>query len=90
MQDHTWRTDLGWHRTFGDRNAVTDFSVFPTRTVTMETPDYFGVEEPEAVLAERLKVGQLRITSPNSTRPATTPYRCKWRCTARWRSRSSR
>ena len=35
-------------------------AVFPTRTVTMETPDYFGVEEPEAVLAERLKVGQLR------------------------------
>ena len=26
----------------------------------MEPPDYFGVEEPEAVLAERLKVGQLR------------------------------
>jgi len=60
MQGTTWRADLGWHRTFGDRNAVTDFSVFPTRTVTMETPDYFGVEEPEAVLAERLKMGQLR------------------------------
>ena len=60
MDAHTWRADLGWQRTFGDRNAVTAFSVFPTRTVTMETPDYFGVEEPEAVLAERLKVGQLR------------------------------
>jgi LPS export ABC transporter permease LptF/LPS export ABC transporter permease LptG len=60
MRASTWRADLGWQRTFGDRNAVTEFSVFPTRTVTMETPDYFGVEEPEAVLAERLKVGQLR------------------------------
>jgi len=60
MQANTWRADLGWHRTFAERNAVTAFSVFPTRTVTMEKPDYFGVEEPEAVLAERLKVGQLR------------------------------
>ncbi|AMY10275.1 lipopolysaccharide ABC transporter permease [Luteitalea pratensis] len=60
MNAHTWRADLGWQRSFGDRNAVTAFSVFPTRTVSMETPDYFGVEEPEAVLAERMKVGQLR------------------------------
>jgi LPS export ABC transporter permease LptG/LPS export ABC transporter permease LptF len=60
MDAITWRADLGWRRTFGDRNAVTDFTVFPTQTVKMETPDYFGVEEPEAVLAERLKVAQLR------------------------------
>ena len=60
MDADTWRADLGWQRTFGDRNAVTDFKVFPTTTVTMEAPDYFGVEEPEAVLAERLKVQQLR------------------------------
>ena len=60
MDGTTWRADYGWLRTFGDRNAVTDFSMFPTQTVTMERPDYFGVEEPEAVLAERLKVHQLR------------------------------
>ncbi len=60
MDATMWRSDLGWQRTFGDRNAVTDFAVFPTQTVTMEEPDYFGVDEPEAVLAERLKVGQLR------------------------------
>lgn len=60
MEGTTWRSDLGWTRTLGDRNAVTDFEVFPTRTVTLETADYFGVEEPEAVLAERLKLGQLR------------------------------
>ena len=60
MDGATWRADLGWQRTFGDRNAVTDFAVFPTKTVAMEPPAYFGVEEPEAVLAERLKVGQLR------------------------------
>ncbi len=60
MDQTTWRADYGWLRTFGDRNAVTDFTVFPTRTVTLEPADYFGVEEPEAVLAERLKVGQLR------------------------------
>ncbi|BCS33369.1 hypothetical protein TBR22_A25960 [Luteitalea sp. TBR-22] len=60
MSSTTWRSDLGWTRTFGDRNAVTDFEVFPTRTVTLETADYFGVEEPEAVMAERLKLGQLR------------------------------
>jgi LPS export ABC transporter permease LptG/LPS export ABC transporter permease LptF len=60
MNDATWRADYGWRRRFGDRNAVNDFAVFPTTTVSMERPDYFGVEEPEAVLAERLKVGQLR------------------------------
>ncbi len=60
MDGETWRADLGWQRTFGDRNAVTDFAVFPTKTMAMEPPAYFGVEEPEAVLAERLKVGQLR------------------------------
>lgn len=60
MDASTWRADHGWRRTFGDRNAVTDFVVFPTQTVSMETADYFGVEEPEAVLAERLKVAQLR------------------------------
>lgn len=60
MDALTWRADLGWRRTFGDRNAVTDFTVFPTQTMKMETPDYFGVEEPDAVLAERLKVSQLR------------------------------
>ncbi len=60
MDDSTWRADLGWRRTFGDHNAVTDFGVFPTTTVALEPPAYFGVEEPDAVLAERLKVGQLR------------------------------
>ena len=90
MNAHTWRADLGWQRTFGDRNAVTAFSVFPTKTVTIETPDYFGVEKPEAVLAERLKVGQLRSTSRNSIGPGTTRCRCRLRCTGRWRSRSSR
>ncbi len=60
MDADIWRADLGWSRTFGDRNAVTDFAVFPTTTVTLEPPAYFGVEEPDAVLAERLKVGQLR------------------------------
>jgi LPS export ABC transporter permease LptG len=60
MNAATWRADYGWRRRFGDRNAVNDFAVFPTTTVSMERPDYFGVEEPEAVLAERLKVGQLR------------------------------
>lgn len=60
MDALTWRADLGWQRSFGDRNAVTEFAVFPTRTVSMETPEYFGVEEPQAVLAERLKVAQLR------------------------------
>lgn len=60
MDEKTWRADFGWRRTFGDRNAVTEFGVFPTQSLSMEPPDYFGVEEPEAVLAERLKVGQLR------------------------------
>ena len=60
MDAATWRADFGWRRTFGDRNAVNDFAVFPTASVSMERPDYFGVEEPQAVLAERLKVGQLR------------------------------
>ena len=60
MDDTLWRADLGWVRTFGDRNAITNFAVFPTRPLRMERPDYFGVEEPEAVLAERLKVHQLR------------------------------
>lgn len=60
MDGTTWRSDLGWTRTFAEKNVVTDFEVFPTRTVTLETADYFGVEEPEAVLAERLKLGQLR------------------------------
>ncbi len=60
MDGTTWRADQGWLRTFGDRNAVTAFSAFPTHTLTMERPDYYGVEEPEAVLAERLKVPQLR------------------------------
>jgi LPS export ABC transporter permease LptG len=60
MDATTWRADYGWLRTLGDRNAVTDFAVFPTTTLTMERADYFGVEEPEAVLAERLKVNQLR------------------------------
>ncbi|MGI8673232.1 MAG: LptF/LptG family permease [Luteitalea sp.] len=55
-----WRADQGWTRRFGERNAVSDFAVFPTRTVDLEAPDYFGVEEPDAVLAERLKVSQLR------------------------------
>ncbi len=60
MDGTTWRADQGWLRTFGDRNAVTAFTPFPTHALTMERPDYFGVEEPEAVLAERLKVPQLR------------------------------
>lgn len=60
MDRTTWRADFGWLRTFGERNAVTDFNVYPTRTVTLEDPDYYGVEEPEAVLAEKLKVNQLR------------------------------
>lgn len=60
MDARTWRADLGWHRRFGDRNAVNEFEAFPTRTVALETPEYFGVEEPDAVLAERLKLGQLR------------------------------
>jgi LPS export ABC transporter permease LptG len=60
MDAMTWRADRGWQRSFGDRNAVTDFALFPTRAVKMETPEYFGVEEPQAVLAERLKVAQLR------------------------------
>ncbi|HTV02466.1 MAG TPA: LptF/LptG family permease, partial [Luteitalea sp.] len=60
MEGRQWRADYGWRRTFGDRNAITQFGVFPTETISLETPDYFGVEEPEAVLAERLKVTQLR------------------------------
>jgi len=60
MNDTTWRADLGWQRTFGDKNAVTQFTVFPTQTIALDPPAYFGVEEPEAVLAERLKVPQLR------------------------------
>ena len=60
MDKTVWRADFGWLRTFGERNAVDDFQVYPTRTVTLEAPDYYGVEEPEAVLAEKLKVHQLR------------------------------
>lgn len=55
-----WRADQGWTRRFGDRNAVSDFAVFGTRAVALEEPGYFGVEEPDAVLAERLKFQQLR------------------------------
>lgn len=60
MDKTTWRADFGWLRTFGERNAVDQFQVYPTKTVTLEAPDYYGVEEPEAVLAEKLKVHQLR------------------------------
>jgi LPS export ABC transporter permease LptF/LPS export ABC transporter permease LptG len=60
MDKSTWRADFGWLRTFGERNAVDDFQVYPTRTVTLEAPEYYGVEEPHAVLAEKLKVHQLR------------------------------
>jgi LPS export ABC transporter permease LptF/LPS export ABC transporter permease LptG len=60
MDGKAWRADYGWKRTFGERNAITQFAVFPTQSIALESPEYFGVEEPEAVLAERLKVTQLR------------------------------
>lgn len=60
MSGTTWRADEGWLRSFGDRNTITTFSVFPTQTTSIEPLDYFGVEEPDAVLAERLKLQPLR------------------------------
>ncbi len=68
MDAKTWRADYGWTRTFGERNAVTRFEVFPTEPVALESPEYFGVEEPDAVLAERLKVTQLRAHIAELTR----------------------
>jgi LPS export ABC transporter permease LptG/LPS export ABC transporter permease LptF len=59
-EDGTWDSAQGWTRDFGDRNTVSNFSLYATRPLTLEPPDYFGVEEPEAAQAERLKLGQLR------------------------------
>lgn len=58
--DGTWQAAQGWARDFGDRNTVSNFTLFATRDLTLEAPGYFGVEEPEAAQAERLKLGQLR------------------------------
>jgi LPS export ABC transporter permease LptG len=58
--DDTWQSDQGWTRAFGPRNTVTTFAPYDVAALTLESPDYFGVEEPEAAQAERLKLGQLR------------------------------
>lgn len=58
--DGRWESAQGWTRDFGDRNTVSNFTLYATRSLALEPPDYFGVEEPEDVKAERLKLGQLR------------------------------
>jgi LPS export ABC transporter permease LptG len=58
--DQTWAASQGWTREFGARNAVSDFKLYATRQLSLERPDYFGVEEPKAAQAERLQLGQLR------------------------------
>lgn len=56
----TWDASQGWTRAFTTGNTVDDFQLFATRELTLEPPEYFGVEEPEAAQAGRLKLGQLR------------------------------
>jgi LPS export ABC transporter permease LptG/LPS export ABC transporter permease LptF len=55
-----WEASQGWARTFGERNTVADFHLYATRELKLEPPDYFGVEEPRAAQAERLKLQELR------------------------------
>ncbi len=55
-----WDASQGWARTFEARNTVADFRLYATRELTLERPDYFGVEEPRAAQAERLKLDELR------------------------------
>jgi LPS export ABC transporter permease LptG/LPS export ABC transporter permease LptF len=55
-----WQADQGWRRSFGAANTVTAYAPFDQAALTLEPADYFGVEEPEAAQAERLKLGQLR------------------------------
>lgn len=56
----TWDASQGWTREFSDRNTVSNFGLYATRELALEPPDYFGVEEPEAAQAERLRLGQLQ------------------------------
>ncbi len=55
-----WDASQGWTRDFDERNTVLNFGLYATRELELEPPDYFGVEEPEAAQAERLKLGQLQ------------------------------
>ncbi len=55
-----WEATHGWTRDFGERNTVSNFTLYAERPLALESPDYFGVEEPEAEQAGRLQLAQLR------------------------------
>lgn len=59
-EGNEWEATQGWTRQFGPRNTVSDFTLYAARPVSLEPPSYFGVEEPEAAQAERLRLDQLR------------------------------
>jgi LPS export ABC transporter permease LptF/LPS export ABC transporter permease LptG len=53
----TWNVHNGWVRDLDADGDTTAYSEFPARLLTLEPPDYFGSEQPEA---DRMTYGELR------------------------------
>jgi LPS export ABC transporter permease LptG len=53
----TWNVRNGWVRDLNADGDTTAYSEFPARMWTLEPPDYFGSEQPEA---DRMTYGELR------------------------------
>ncbi len=52
-----WEATTGWMRTFGPNTDRPDFQAFDRRTLTLERPDYFITEQPDA---DRMSYRQLQ------------------------------
>lgn len=52
-----WTTAEGWLRELGPEGDTQSFERFPTRTLRMEPPDYFGSEQP---VADRMTYRELK------------------------------
>jgi lipopolysaccharide export LptBFGC system permease protein LptF len=52
-----WSGGNGWIRELDARGDTASFTTFPARQMTLERPDYFGSEQPEA---DRMSYGELR------------------------------
>lgn len=64
-----WKTSNGWVREFGKTGETTQYATFPERDLTLEPPDYFATESPDAdrmtYLQLRRYIGDLRASGFN-------------------------
>jgi LPS export ABC transporter permease LptG/LPS export ABC transporter permease LptF len=58
FRDGAWLARNGWVRTFSPDAASIRYEAFTTRVLQLETPDYFGTEQPDA---ERMSFTELKV-----------------------------